>query len=186
VKWFCEGDKTNEYQQSAAFPSKTCSSNLQTLLYFHDCVDTTTLKSAYSGNSFGTANKCPRNMKRMPRLRYSIRYNLQKAIPGGWNGRPPLELTCGSSFCAHGDFIMGWVEDAARNMLKSTGQRTLVPVSGSRGAQGARPACKPRDRDPSGGTSNIAVAKQQHGTTNKVIDDIQEEPLTVEDTPAIS
>jgi hypothetical protein len=67
---------------------------------------------------------------------------------------------------------MGWVEDAARNMLKSTGQRTLVPVSGSRGPQGARPACKPRDRDPSGGTNDIAVARQQHNILDKNIQDI--------------
>jgi hypothetical protein len=69
---------------------------------------------------------------------------------------------------------MGWVEDAARNMLKSTGQRTLVPVSGSRGAQGARPACKPRDRDPNGGTSNIGASMQQHNIISDVADDIQE------------
>jgi hypothetical protein len=175
AKWFCEGDKANEHQQSAAFPTKTCSGYLQTLLYFHDCVDTTTLKSAYSGNSFGTANKCPRNMKRMPRLRYSIRYDLRKMIPGGWNGRPPLELTCGSSYCTHGDFIMGWVEDAARNMLKSTGQKTLVPVSGSRGPQGSAPACKPRDRDPHGGTNTVGASMKQHDVVNRIFDDTQEE-----------
>lgn len=185
AKWFCEGDKANEHQQSTAFPTKTCSGNLQTLLYFHDCVDTTTLKSAYSSNSFGTANKCPKNMKRMPRLRYSIRYDVRKLIPGGWNGHPPLELTCGSSFCAHGDFIMGWVEDAARNMLKSTGQKTLVPVSGSRGAQGARPACKPRDRDPNGGTSHLAAGMQMHNVVEDGVGDISDEFTKEEDYSAI-
>ncbi|KAF2667538.1 hypothetical protein BT63DRAFT_480487 [Microthyrium microscopicum] len=156
AKWFCEGDKANEYQQSTGFPTHTCSSNLQFLLYFHDCVDTVSLKSAYS-----KGGRCAGNMKRMPRLRYSVRYNLKRIMPNGWSGAPPLKLACGSSYCAHGDFINGWVEDAARNMLKSRGQHSLVPVDGSRGKQGARPNCKPVDRDPKGGTSDYKIAAQQ-------------------------
>ncbi|KAF1989333.1 hypothetical protein K402DRAFT_401988 [Aulographum hederae CBS 113979] len=151
AKWFCEGDIKVEYSQSTAFPPRTCKGYMQTLLYFHDCVNPTTLKSAYSSPTFGTRNRCPADMKRMPRLRFSVRYDLRRTIPGGWTGVPPLELACGSSFCAHGDFMMGWTEDAAMNMLKATGQRTLKNVAGSKPPT----ACKPADRDPMGGTSDV-------------------------------
>lgn len=95
IEWFCEGD-AGETKDAAAFPSKTCSTHLQTLLLFHDCVNPMTLESAYSGTqnwntTFKPDNRCPEGMKRMPRLRFSIRYDLRKAIPDGWSGEAPLK-----------------------------------------------------------------------------------------------
>ncbi|KAK1638046.1 hypothetical protein BDP81DRAFT_448152 [Colletotrichum phormii] len=49
IQWFCEGDPTEEGKDVAAWPTKTCSTHLQTLLLFHDCVNEQTLESAYSG-----------------------------------------------------------------------------------------------------------------------------------------
>src|SRR4051812_38877431 len=43
ISWFCEGDDTDEDKDAAAFPTKTCSTHLQTLLLFHDCVNPNTL-----------------------------------------------------------------------------------------------------------------------------------------------
>jgi len=163
AKWFCEGDKQNEYENSAAFPQKACRGNLQTLLYFHDCVNPITLKSSYSGRAFGTANQCPRDMKRMPRLRFSIRYNFSRALPGGWTDKAPLTLSCGSSYCAHGDFIMGWYPEAAKNMLRATGKSSLKIVSGEKGNGYQKPTCKARDRDPRHGTSDYATALKEGG-----------------------
>ena len=35
-------------------------------------------------------------MKRMPSLRFSVRYDTRKAIPQGWKGVPPFKLACGA------------------------------------------------------------------------------------------
>ena len=95
VTWFCEGD-ASETKEEAAFPSTTCSTHLQTLLLLHDYVNEGTLESAYSGTqnwnaTFKAANRCPEGMKRMPQLRFSIRYDLGTVLPGGWSGTAPLE-----------------------------------------------------------------------------------------------
>jgi hypothetical protein len=95
IEWFCEGD-ASEDKDAAAFPSTTCSTHLQTLLLFHDCVNEDTLESAYSGtqnwnSTYKATNRCPEGMKRMPQLRFSIRYDLREIIPGGWSGAAPLE-----------------------------------------------------------------------------------------------
>lgn len=57
-------------------------------------------------------------MYRIPRLRFSIRYDLRSILPDGWSGAPPLKLSCGGSYCMHGDFINGWLPGAAENMVK--------------------------------------------------------------------
>jgi hypothetical protein len=95
IKWFCEGDSDQPAKDDAAFPLKTCSTHLQTLLLFHDCVNEATLESAYSGtqnwnSTYKATNRCHEGMKRMPQLRFSIRYDLHKALPNGWDGAPPL------------------------------------------------------------------------------------------------
>ncbi|KAG7113314.1 hypothetical protein HYQ45_000291 [Verticillium longisporum] len=102
IEWFCEnGPAKADGAGKAAFPTKTCGTHLQTLLLFHDCVNEDTLESTYSGTqnwvSWGVpANRCPVGMKRMPQLRFSIRYDLRRLLPNGWTGAPPLELACGS------------------------------------------------------------------------------------------
>lgn len=122
IQWFCEGESSNaDGKDDAAFPTKTCETHLQTLLLFPNCANPKTLEYAYSGNpdwneSYGE-NYCPTGMYRMPRLRFSIRYDLRDLLSDGWSGQPPLELACGSSYCSHGDFINGWLPEAAQNMV---------------------------------------------------------------------
>ncbi|CAG8952155.1 hypothetical protein HYFRA_00000894 [Hymenoscyphus fraxineus] len=158
IEWFCEGD-AGETKDKAAFPTKTCSTHLQTLLLFHDCVNPTTLESAYSGRHNGVdGNRCPPNMKRMPQLRFSIRYDLRKTLPNGWSGPPPLELACGPSYCTHGDFINGWLPEAAENMLKANSKRDFQEVVGPKGGDSPNAICPGKDADPSNGTSDYATS----------------------------
>lgn len=66
---------------------------MQAILRFPDCVDPNKITDyAYAAANNG---KCPPNMKRMPSLRFSIRYDTRKAIPQGWKGVPPFKLACG-------------------------------------------------------------------------------------------
>lgn len=164
ISWFCEGESTDKEKDAAAFPTKTCSTHLQTLLLFHDCVNPDTLESAYSGNpcvnpGYGD-NRCPSDMKRIPQLRFSIRYDLRKLLPDGWSGTPPLSLACGSSYCSHGDFINGWLPEAAENMVKSAAsvpKREYFAVDGPLGVAGAGSVCgaeNAKDSDPTHGTSD--------------------------------
>jgi hypothetical protein len=98
ISWFCEnGPSKATDADPAAFPTEACSTYLQTLLLFQDCVNPDTLESAYSGTqnwsgSFKPTNRCPLNMKRIPQLRFSIRYDLRHALPSGWSGPAPLAL----------------------------------------------------------------------------------------------
>jgi hypothetical protein len=155
VQWFCEGDD-GEAKDITAFPTSTCTTHLQTLLLFPDCVNSTTLESGYSGRSNIEiqTNRCPAGMQRIPQLRFSVRYDLRKIIPEGWSGAPPLTLSCGSSFCTHGDFINGWVEDAAENMLLANDKRKFAAVTGSLDDVAICPDSEVADADPENGTSD--------------------------------
>ncbi|KAH7134004.1 hypothetical protein EDB81DRAFT_694028 [Dactylonectria macrodidyma] len=167
VQWFCEGDATEDGKDISAFPTKTCSTHLQTLLLFHDCVNQDTLESAYSGTQnwsgdFKPANRCPSGMKRMPQLRFSIRYDLRSILPGGWSGEAPFELACGTSYCSHGDFINGWLPEAAENMLLANDKREFAGVDGPAGKSGDGSLCgaeNAQDADPEHGTSDYEESK---------------------------
>ena len=171
ISWFCEGESTDDSKDAAAFPTKTCSTHLQTLLLFHDCANPDTLESAYSANphynkAYGE-NWCPANMYRIPQLRFSIRYDLRKLLPDGWSGAPPLALACGSSYCTHGDFINGWLPEAAENMVQDAGsKREYFAVNGPLGDASAGSACgaeNARDSDPTHGTSDYLESLQMMG-----------------------
>ncbi|KAI0592638.1 DUF1996 multi-domain protein [Pyrenophora tritici-repentis] len=150
--WFCEGDDAIPADANG-FPSKACSTHLQQLLYFPQCVDTTTLKTAYKDRANGTPNWCPAGMKSMPQLRFSIRYDLRKVLPKGWSGTAPVKLACGAAWCSHGDFINGWTEESAKNMVGTTSEKQhFAAVTGSKKASN----CKATDADPSHGTSDYA------------------------------
>jgi hypothetical protein len=96
-------------------------------------------------------------MKSMPQLRFSIRYDLRKAVPNGWSGTAPVKLASGNAFSSHGDFIMGWTEEAAKNMVATTSEKQhFAPVNGKLGKDGAGSTCKSADADPSHGTSDYA------------------------------
>lgn len=170
LQWFCEGDPSEAGKDAAAWPTTTCSTHLQALLLFHDCVDEQTLASAYSGtqhwnSTYRAANRCPAGMRRMPQLRFSIRYDLRRVLPGGWSGAagpPPLELACGTSYCMHGDFVNGWLPEAAVNMLQANDKREFAGVDGPNGAADAGSACgaeNAADADPDRGTSDYAASK---------------------------
>ncbi|KXJ85222.1 hypothetical protein Micbo1qcDRAFT_222001, partial [Microdochium bolleyi] len=110
---FCEGETVAV--DDSMFPVSTCATHLQTLLLFHDCVDEATLQSAYSGThnwsgTFRPANRCPQGMKRIPQLRFSIRFDLRKNLPAGWKGAAPLKFASGAGYTLHGDFINGWLQ----------------------------------------------------------------------------
>ncbi|KAE8314898.1 hypothetical protein BDV41DRAFT_563245 [Aspergillus transmontanensis] len=162
IQWFRDS-QAGEDKDDAAFPEKTCKYHLQTLLLFPDCANPDTLEYAYSANpdwvdGYGK-NRCPIGMKRIPRLRFSIRYDLRKILPDGWSGTPPLELACGSSYCSHGDFINGWLPEAAENMVKdaSSNDREYFQVLGPNGTGDEGSLCDAedaQDSDPTHGTSD--------------------------------
>ncbi|KAK1147941.1 hypothetical protein N8T08_000457 [Aspergillus melleus] len=163
IQWFCDGESTDDDKDDAAFPTKTCKDHLQGLLLFPDCANPQTLEYAYSANpnwvdNYGE-NRCPIGMSRIPRVRYSIRYDLRDILPDGWSGTPPLEFACGSPYCTHGDFINGWLPEAAENMVKdaSSNDRDYFRLSGPNGAGDEGSLCNTedaKDSDPSHGTSD--------------------------------
>ncbi|KAL6922381.1 hypothetical protein FSHL1_006340 [Fusarium sambucinum] len=168
IQWFCEfGGDPQEVKDRAAFPTKGCG-RLQTILLFHDCVNEESLESTYSGvhhwtKTFRPENRCPAGMKRMPQLRFSIRYDLREVFPDGWDGPAPLELSCGSSYCTHGDFINGWLPEAAENMLLANSKRDFKGVDGPKGKYNAGSLCKAgefKDADPEHGTSDYVESKR--------------------------
>jgi hypothetical protein len=92
-------------------------------------------------------------MKSMPQLRFSIRYDLRKVLPKGWSGTAPVKLACGPAFCSHGDFINGWTEEAATNMVATTKEKQhFLPVTGGLKQKN----CTPKDADPKHGVSDYA------------------------------
>lgn len=154
VSWFCEyGPSKSEGEDVAAFPSDSCNvSRLQSLLLFHDCVNPNTLESAYSGrHNLPRVNRCPEGMLRIPQLRFSVRFDTKEALPDGWSGEAPLQLASGPSYSWHGDFINGWLPEAAENMLLAAGKQEFHAVTGPLDKQ---PSCTPKDSDPENGTSD--------------------------------
>ncbi|KAF1921882.1 hypothetical protein BDU57DRAFT_510906 [Ampelomyces quisqualis] len=148
-KWFCENGPDSPLDASG-FPTKGCTTHLQQLLYFPQCVNPTSLETGYKNKRGGV---CPAGMKSMPQLRFSIRYDLRKVLPNGWSGTAPVKLACGPAWCSHGDFINGWTEEAAQNMLATTKEKQKFSVvTGSL----QKKECTPKDADPSRGTSDYA------------------------------
>jgi hypothetical protein len=153
AEWTCESEAIPI--GANGFPTSTCSTHLQQLLYFPQCVNEETLETAYKSRDYGTANWCPEGSKSMPQLRFSIRYDLRKVLPNGWNGEAPVKLACGDAWCSHGDFINGWTEEAATNMIATTKEKQhFAAVTGALGAPNAGPQCESHDADPANGTSD--------------------------------
>lgn len=147
VAWFCEKDDKPLDQNG--FPSATCQTHLQTLLYFPQCVEVASLKVAYKSK-----NKCPQGYSSMPQLRFSIRYDLRKVLPDGWSGTAPIKLASGNAWSSHGDFINGFTEEAAKNMLATTAEsQTFFPLNGALGNNGQKPTCQAQDAEPGKGGS---------------------------------
>lgn len=161
VEWFCEGESGISADENG-FPSSTCSTHLQTLLYFPQCVNEDTLETAYKSRDYGTDNWCPDGMSTMAQLRFSIRYDLRDALPDGWSGTAPIKLACGNAWCSHGDFINGWTTEAAENMVATTSEKQkFASVDGSLGNDGDEPTCTATDAEPDQGTSDYAESVAQ-------------------------
>jgi hypothetical protein len=155
IEWFCEGGGGATADENG-FPNSECGMHLQQLLYFPNCVDTDTLETGYKAGQPGNYKDCPTGMKAMPQLRFSIRYDLRKVLPDGWSGTAPIQLACGNAFCSHGDFVNGWTQDAALNMVEATASKNkFASVDGKLGSNGVKPNCKSTDADPNHGTSNF-------------------------------
>ncbi|WDK21175.1 hypothetical protein CGRA01v4_12464 [Colletotrichum graminicola] len=151
--WGCENGE-GESLDANGFPSTTCGTHVHQLLFFPQCVNTETLETTYKDRRGGT---CPSGMKSMPQLRFSIRYDVRKVLPNGWTGTAPFKLSCGPAWCSHGDFINGWTEEAATNMIATTEEKMkFSAVSGALGDAGSGPTCKAKDADPSHGTGDYA------------------------------
>ncbi|KAM0323914.1 hypothetical protein ACHAQA_008495 [Verticillium albo-atrum] len=156
VTWLCQSQDFDAGGKAHSdFPQKTCSTSLQAVLWFPDCINPEdNSQTAYSKANSGA---CPTGMVSFPQLRFSIRYDTRKAIPSGWEGAPPIELACGGSQCFHGDFVNGWLAEAGENMLgaiKNT--RKWQPVDGPNGKAKAGSICdrKAGDVDPENGTDD--------------------------------
>ncbi|CAN8105395.1 unnamed protein product [Discula destructiva] len=171
IEWFCEGDDAPADKDAAAFPTSTCSTHLQTLVYFPNCVNEDTLETAYTSSSYGTDNWCPSDMSVMPQLRFSIRYDLRDALPDGWSGEAPFILSSGTSFSSHGDFINGWLPEAATNMIATTEEKyEFSGVSGENGDDGDGSVCTSTatDADPDNGTSDYATSVADMSSKRRV------------------
>lgn len=161
VEWFCEGDDDVAADENG-FPSETCGTHLQTLLYFPSCVNVDTLEVAYKSESYGTDNYCPDGSSSMAQLRFSIRYDLRDVLPDGWSGTAPIKLASGNAWSSHGDFINGWTEEAAENMIAATAEKQhYASVDGALGNDGDEPTCEATDAEPDLGTGDYAESVAQ-------------------------
>ncbi len=152
MSWWCEyGPETTP--DSNGWPDAGCElGRLQTQLRFPDCVNPDTLDSGYSSRAWlENPNRCPDGMKRIPQLRFSVRFDTSEALPDGWDGEAPLQLSSGNSYSFHGDFINGWLPEAAENMMRASDKSEFQTVDGPRSEEAD---CTPADVDPDNGTSD--------------------------------
>lgn len=163
MSWWCEYGPESGPKDEGAFPTQSCElGRLQTILRFQDCINPDTHEAAYSGrHNLPNTNRCPEGMKRIPQLRFSVRYDASKALPDGWQGEAPLELASGPSYSFHGDFINGWLEEAAENLLLATDKREWQPVEGPLSSP---ISCDPADPNPDNGTDDWAESVQALNT----------------------
>ncbi|KAH8680091.1 hypothetical protein BGZ60DRAFT_554669 [Tricladium varicosporioides] len=140
LTWWCDaGPEDRDSRPRATFPRVTCSAHMQAILRFPDCVDPVQITNYTYAAAHG--GRCPSNMKRMPSLRFSI----------------------GDGYCFHGDFVNGWYEDAAKNMLKAKGQ-SFMRIDGAHGNGKQMSACKAKDADPSNGTNDYKKSLEMMGS----------------------
>ncbi|KAL5044406.1 hypothetical protein BDW71DRAFT_215759 [Aspergillus fruticulosus] len=152
MSWWCEYGPESTPDING-FPSSGCNlGRLQVQLRFPDCVNTATLDHGYSSRAWlKNTNRCPDGMKRIPQLRFSVRFDHSAVLPDGWSGESPLFLASGNAYSFHGDFINGWIPEAAENMLLATDKRNFQVVEGPNSEM---PTCTPTDADPENGTSD--------------------------------
>ena len=68
-------------------------------------------------------------------------------------------LACGWSYCSHGDFINGWLPEAAENMLNARSKTEFAEVMGPLRGDADGAACQnPVDADPDHGTDDYETS----------------------------
>jgi len=68
-------------------------------------------------------------------------------------------LACGSSYCSHGDFINGWLPEAAENMLNATSKTEFAEVTGPLCGDTDDAVCQNHvDADPDHGTDDYEMS----------------------------
>ncbi|RDW86633.1 DUF1996 domain-containing protein [Aspergillus mulundensis] len=160
MEWFCEGSDARE-SNVAQMPSSTCDQHLQVNLVFPQCVN----PDDHSDYDFADDSQaCPEGMVSIPQLRYRVLYDTRSVAPSGWSGAAPFLLSCsdtlGAGYCFHGDFVNGWYEDAAENMLANGGGGYTDGqfVAGSHGDSAVEATCTAADQDPGNGTSDYLAS----------------------------
>jgi hypothetical protein len=157
--WACESE--NVSLDANGFPSSTCATHIQQLIYFPQCVNPATLETSYKNKPQGV---CPAGMKSMPQLRFSVRWDARAVLPNGWSGTAPFKLSSGPAWSSHDDFINGWTTEAATNMVATTkDKREFSPVNGALGTFKSGPTCTAKDADPTRGTSDYAQSVAEMG-----------------------
>ncbi|KAL4892389.1 hypothetical protein BDV59DRAFT_202535 [Aspergillus ambiguus] len=174
LEWFCEGSEDRE-SDIAKLPTSTCDQHLQVNLLFPQCFN----PDDHSEYDFADeSNTCPEGMSQMPQLRYRVQYDTKSVAPDGWSGPAPFQLSCsdtpGDGYCFHADFINGWFEDAAENMLITGGggYNDGQFIAGEHGSSAVEAACTPTDQDPDNGTSDYYTSLEM--MANGVV---EEEPV---------
>jgi hypothetical protein len=141
---------------------------------------------------------CPEGMVAIPQLRYRAQYDTKAVAPEGWSGAAPFQLSCsdtpGDGYCFHGDFINGWFEDAAENMLINGGgsYNDGQFIAGEHGDSAVEASCTAVDRDPEGGTSDYYTSLEMMAEGGDAVDPVDlgtesaAESSTVETTPVVT
>ncbi|KAL3453536.1 hypothetical protein BJX65DRAFT_302437 [Aspergillus insuetus] len=195
LEWFCEGSDERE-ADIAKIPTSTCDQHLQVNLRFPQCVN----PDDHSEYDFADESEtCPEGMVAIPQLRYRVLYDTKSVAPEGWSGAAPFQLSCsdtpGDGYCFHGDFINGWFEDAAENMLVNGGggYDDGQFIAGEHGNSAVEASCTAVDRDPEGGTSDYYTSLEMmaDGASGNAVDSVESESApepstTVETTPVVT
>lgn len=187
LEWFCEGSDKRE-SDVAKMPTSTCDQHLQTNLVFPNCVNPDDISDYDFADE---SNKCPDGMKQIPQLRYRVLYDTKSVAPNGWSGTAPFQLSCsdtpGDGYCFHGDFINGWFEDAAENMLITGGggYDDGQFVTGSHGSSAVEAACTPTDQDPNNGTSDYETSLEMMANASAAASSVSSTPAATATTIAV-
>ncbi|KAL2846923.1 hypothetical protein BJY01DRAFT_246986 [Aspergillus pseudoustus] len=195
LEWFFEGSDERE-ADVAKMPTSTCDQHLQVNLVFPQCVNA----DDHGEYDFADeSEKCPDGMVAIPQLRYRVLYDTKSVAPQGWSGAVPFLLSCsdtpGDGYCFHGDFINGWYEDAAENMLINGGggYDDGQFIAGEHGDSAVEASCTATDQDPEKGTSDyltsLEMMANDGGSVEDGADDLTEsgsasQPPTATATPA--
>lgn len=81
-------------------------------------------------------------------------------LPTCRNKKKPTHRLCSvNSYSSHGDFINGWLPEAANNMLLANSKGEFATVTGPLGSGNTKSSCaSPKDAEPSKGTSDYLIS----------------------------